>query len=100
MVRKEVALHRCAADLRQSRRVPAIAAQERNGDPKLASLERDQPDLIIVTGNKNRLGIGRFDRGKLRLEILIARTVTLLRHDRAAVLREILFEKLREADAV
>ena len=77
MIRKERTVDVLPADLDQFRRVPAVAAQQRDVNAVLLRLSRDQSDLSVITRNKNSLRDFRLDGRQLRIEIGVAFAVAL-----------------------
>src|SRR5512143_2682096 len=100
MVREVTAVQGFPADLPESRRVPAVPADQRYGDAELAGLARDRADLGVITGHVDAFGIGRLDLGELGAEVRVSLAVRLLRDDLATETLVRLAEESLETDGI
>ena len=51
----------CTGNFRQLGRIPAVSAEEWHRQSKLTRLFDDHTDFLIISGNKNYIGVGCFD---------------------------------------
>ena len=100
MVAEEAALQRRAGSGHQLRRLPPVAAKQRDGEPNLPRLARNGAHLAVVAGYEHAIGLGALNVVELRLEVLIALLIGLLVHNLAAQPCELIRENLRELNAV
>src|SRR5882757_6741680 len=91
-----ITFERRAADRHKRGRFPAIAAKNGNADAKLLCLQGDQTRFGVIAGNKNAVRVRRLDGRELRVEILVATAVILLRDDFPAARDKSFLEKFRE----
>src|SRR5699024_568503 len=69
--------------------VPAVAAQEGDGQADALGLGQDLAHVLVVVGAVDHFGVGRQDGGQLGAEVHVAGGVGLGGHDLAAVGREL-----------
>ena len=70
--------------------IPAVAAEEGNGQADALSLSQDLTHFLIVVGAEHHLGVLAKDAGQLGLEVHVALRVALLIHDGAALCLKLL----------
>ena len=100
MGREIGSFHVRPADLNQLRGLPAVAAEERDGDAQLPRLFHHQPHVRVVPRDEDGVGVGGLHRGQLALEIPVAAIVALLRNHPAAAGDEWRLEIAGQPDAV
>src|SRR5208282_1100592 len=88
------------ADGHQVLGFPAVAAEERNIDTELAGLQCNEPDVLVIGGDENGLGIGGLDGGQLRVEILVPAAEFLFVKNSSAGGAEGILEISGQADAI
>jgi hypothetical protein len=98
--REERAIQGLSADLKKSRGVPAIPAQQRRPNAELLGLPRDQTHFGVVSRNEDRVRVAAFDRGQLGFEIHVATCVTLIHRDVPAPSSERVDESAGQSGAV
>ena len=77
--------------------VPAVAAQEGNGEAHALGLGQDLAHILIVVGAEHHLGALAQDAGELGLKVHVALGVALLVHDGAALCLKLLGKVLGQA---
>src|SRR5678815_4186061 len=76
MIGKERSIQVLAVfNLCQLWRIPTVAAEQRNVEPLLLGLLRDESDCRVVAGNENRLGTFCLDRCELSVKVGIAAAI-------------------------
>src|SRR5690349_16654420 len=88
------------ADLDQFGRLPSVATVERNFNAQLARLPGDGGGFLVVTRQENCLGVRRFYRGQLCVEVRIAAAEFLFGNNLPTALEIARLKKISEADAV
>ena len=76
--------------------IPAVAAQEGNGQAYALGLSQDLAHFLIVVGAEDHFGVFAQDAGQLGLEVHIALRVALLVHDGAALCLKLLGKVLSQ----
>ena len=89
-----------AADFDQFGGLPAVAAEDRDGEAEVAGLLTNEGGLGVETSSDDGVGVHRFDRGELGAEIFVAFGVFLFDGDDAPEGGEFFTENFGEAHTV
>src|SRR2546430_15693249 len=100
MVAEERTDHGLATDFEELFCIPPVSAHQRRSDALVSGLLCEQRDVAVITRDENHIGIRAFDRGNLRIEILIACLIGLSHDHLSTELGEGLADELLESGGI